>query len=249
MTGLGDTRQHSVTSTLLERPFHVFVRLPESYGETEERLYPTVYLLDGGITFPLLGAYYHYLWLADDVPDAILVGISYGGRTHEEGNFRGTDFTAPSAEREHYGGAARFQEVLRREILPFVEGEYRSDTERRVIFGQSLGGQFALFTAQTDPTLFWGHIASNPALHRNLPFFLATGTELSPAGGGVFVSSASDDDPRFKVPAEGWIEAWTAREVRPWDLEVIRPEGENHFSAAPEAFRRGMLWLFDVASE
>jgi predicted alpha/beta superfamily hydrolase len=36
---------------------------------------------------------------------------------------------------------------------------------------QGLGGQFVLYTALTRPDLFWGHIASNPALHRNLPFY------------------------------------------------------------------------------
>ncbi len=38
-----------------------------------------------------------------------------------------------------------------------------------------------------------GHIASNPALHRNLPFFLQE-IEGADRGGRLFVSSAEDDD-------------------------------------------------------
>ena len=58
------------------------------------------------------------------------------------------------------------------ELIPLIESAYPSDDQQRIIFGQSLGGQFVLYTALTDPALFHGHIASNPALHRNLDFFL-----------------------------------------------------------------------------
>ncbi len=257
LQGLGEVRYHYLDSQVLGRGFHVFVRLPESYREREADRFPTAYLLDGGITFPLFGAYYRYLSLGERVPDLILVGISYGTGDWRQGNLRGTDFTAPSPEREHYGGAARFQAALRAELLPLIEGRYRSDAARRIIFGQSLGGQFALFTALTDPQLFWGHIASNPALHRNLDFFLqghavaaAVPTE-DPAGGRppsarprVFVSSAELDDERFRTPAVRWIEHWSGRQEARWDLQTVTLEGHGHFSAAPEAFRRGMAWLF-----
>jgi len=243
MQGLGNARYHRLSSTILQRDFHIFVRLPETYSELKEAEFPTVYLLDGGITFPLLSGYYRYLSLAGDVPDAILVGIGYGTELLEEGNFRGTDFTAASSERAHYGGAPRFQAVLRKELLPLVETEYRADAARRVLFGQSLGGQFVLYTAQTDPGLFYGHIASNPALHRNLPFFLES-IDSGAEGGKLYVSSAEYDDDRFRVPARQWMKHWTEQAVTPWELETQILKGHNHFSAAPAAFRRGMSWIF-----
>jgi predicted alpha/beta superfamily hydrolase len=254
--GLGEVRYHHLDSLLLERGFHIFVRLPEGYAEREADLFPTVYLLDGGITFPMLGAYYRYLSLAEEVPAMILVGISYGTSDWRQGNQRGTDFTAPSVEREHYGGAAQFQQHLRTELLPLIEESYRSDANRRLIFGQSLGGQFVLFTALTDPTLFWGHIASNPALHRNLEFFLrghavipaeqgkeTTGGGSSPPPPRVFVSSAALDDERFRTPALRWIDHWSGRKQAVWRLKTVTLDGHGHFSAAPEAFRRGLVWI------
>ncbi len=261
LQGLGEVRYHYLESKLLERGFHIFVRLPESYAEREADKFPTVYLLDGGITFPLLGAYYRYLSLAGEVPDMILVGIGYGTADWQRGNLRGTDFTAPSTEREHYGGAERFQNVLRTELLPLIEGRYRSDAARRLIFGQSLGGQFVLFTALTDPELFWGHIASNPALHRNLEFFLqqrvASEGEVPghPADGQagqprarVFVSSAEFDDERFRGPALRWMEHWSGRQGVGWELRAVTLDGHGHFTAAPEAFRQGVGWIFGKES-
>lgn len=98
-----------------------------------------------------------------------------------------------------------------------------------MIFGQSLGGQFVLFTALTDPLLFCGHIASNPALHRNLEFFLRRDAELEdeehrePADGRVgqartrvFVSVAELDEERFRGPAVRWMEHWTGRQGVGW---------------------------------
>lgn len=102
-----------------------------------------------------------------------------------------------------------------------------------------------LFTALTDPVLFWGHIASNPALHRNLPFFLATPPRAENSNRPrLFVSSGSDDDPRFREPAVKWMSHWSTVKPTPWDLEMRTLEGHNHFSAATAAFRQGLIWLF-----
>ena len=246
--GMGDVRYHAFQSQQLERGLHVFVRLPEDYDDEASPGYPTVYLLDGGITFPLFAAYYRYLRLAEELPDAIIVGISYGTEDWRKGNLRGTDFTAPAETREHWGGAERFARALEKELLPMIEGRYRADASRRVLFGQSLGGQFVLYCALTTPSLFWGHIASNPALHANLPFFLEP--PQAPPGRDVdarlFVSSAAGDEPRFREPALEWIEHWSARERTPWRLKTVTLEGHGHFSAAPAAFRAGMRWLLET---
>jgi len=247
LQGLGDVRYHEYESTGLDRTFHVFVRLPEEYDFSEGTL-PTVYLLDGGITFPLLSAYYRYLRLGEEVPISILVGIAYGTDDWQQGNKRSTDYTAPSDEREFWGGAGRFQQMLADELLPFIESTYRSDPARRVLFGQSLGGQFVLYTAQTRPDLFWGHIASNPALHRNLDFFLATRPENATLDRSkLFVAEATGDAEEFLEPRARWIEHWSVVDTPPWELEIRRLDGHSHFSAVPAAFRQGMFWLFAPA--
>ena len=127
-----------------------------------------------------------------------------------------------------------------------VERSYRSREDRRVIFGRSLGGQFVLYSAQTKPGLFWGHIASNPALHRNLPFFLEEHTTVSESGtrSRLFVSSASNDESRFREPALEWMQHWSAVPKRPWELRTVTLDGHAHMSTPPAAFRAGMAWLF-----
>ncbi len=245
LQSLNNPAYHLVESETLERSFHIYVRLPDNY-DASERDYPTIYLLDGGITFPLLAGYFKYLSLGREVPDAVIVGIAYGSDNFETGNLRGTDFTAAAPDRDHYGGAPRFQNFLKSELLPFIEKDYRSDPTRRIIFGQSLGGQFVLYSALTKPELFWGHIASNPALHRNLPFFLENHSSLKSSSSRVFVSSGSNDNERFRTPALAWINHWSTQSELPWALKTVTLVGETHFSAAPAAFRTGMRWLFET---
>lgn len=245
MQGVGDAHYHHIESENVGRAYHVFVKLPEGYEQSEDKTYPTIYLLDGGWLFPLLTAYYWYLNFGGEVPDAIIVGISYGGVTFEQGNHRGFDYTVPSTDRDDRGGAADFQSFLDNELLPYIEHTYRSDSGRRIIFGQSLGGQFVLFTALTKPTLFWGHIASNPALPGNPGFFF----EQHPPGTGatrgkLFVGSGTLDDPRFREPALAWIKHWSGRNDNPWILESSDLDGHSHMSAPPASFRLGMRWLF-----
>lgn len=250
LQSLGEVKYHELRPAKLERSFHIFVDLPENYHD-EGRSYPTVYLLDGGNTFPLITAHHHYLRFGDEAPEAILVGISYGADTFEEGNWRSTDYTAPSDERDFWGGAAVFQSVLQDELIPLIESVYRADPSQRILFGQSLGGQFVLFNALTKPQLFFGHIASNPALHRNLPFFLTWhgGGDVTVPVSKVFVSSGEFDDQRFREPAAKWINHWQAVNPKPWVLETRVLAGQTHLSATPEAFRQGLTWLFSDVTD
>lgn len=243
---LGNTQHHVIESESLGRSYDVLVGLPDGYDETDATSYPTIYILDGGELYPLFRAYYQYLRNGGDAPEMILVAISYGTSDFRKGNNRGHDYTAPSDEREHYGGAKDFQTFLGDELIPFIETSYRSRATRRIVFGQSLGGQFVLYSAQTRPTLFWGHIASNPALHRNLDLFLTMTPEIPQEGAlsYLFVGSGSDDDPQYRKPALQWINHWTHVEPKPWHLRAVTLDGHNHFSAPPASFRRGIRWLF-----
>lgn len=246
LQGLGEFHDHRIESSEAGRSYQVFVGLPNTYGESDTQRFPTVYVLDGGALYPMLKAYYNYLRAGDEIPELILVAVSYGTGDWRDGNDRSHDFTAPADGQEHWGGAADFQNFVGNELMPMIESEYRSRPDRRIVFGQSLGGQFVLHAALTDPGLFWGHIASNPALHRNLPFFL----ERRPLRRSnsekpkLFVGSGSLDERRFREPALDWITHWTSVENPPWELEAVTLDGHRHFSAPPTAFRQGLVWLF-----
>lgn len=246
LQGLGDTRYHRLDASDPQAIYHLYVRLPEGYNEATAQRFPVIYLLDGGITFPLLAAYYRYLSLAEELPPMIVVGISYGTDDWRQGNQRSRDFTAPAPDQDHWGGAAAFHRLLEQELVPLVARHYRTDPQRRWLFGQSIGGQFVLYSALQRPGYFQGLIASNPALHRNLAFYLrppeTTGADTRP--GALYVSSAEHDDPRFREPAMAWLTHWQDRPA-PFRLKFESLTGHHHFSTAPQAFRQGLAWILE----
>lgn len=245
--GLGDPDAFTVESETLERDFHVYVRLPRGYGETECR-YPVVYLLDGGILFPMLVPFHFMMELDGIAPEAVVVGISYGGLGFENGNLRSTDYTAPASEPEYYGGAADYRAFLESELLPLVDRRYRTDPQQRVLVGQSLGGQFVLYSALTAPDLFGGYVAVNPALHRNVGYFIDLEPERETGPARLFLAIASEEEERFRVPARQWLDAWRSREEQPMELRVEILGGQYHASSAPAAYKAAMRWLFEGES-
>lgn len=242
--GLNNTNYHKIQYKPLDQTYHIYVLGP--YEVEKDKQYPTIYLLDGGLTYPLLASYTNYSPFADHVDETIIVGISYGTRDWKKGNNRSRDFTAESEERDFWGGAPEFTKFLNEVLFPMIETSYPSNAEKRILFGQSLGGQFVLHTAQTNPGLFAGYIASNPALHRNLEFYLESKPVIEKDSKKVklYVSSGSNDDPVFGVPAAKWMAFWNEQKDLPWLLKTEILEGENHFSAAPAAFRKGINWIF-----
>ena len=235
MFGLGDRESFSFRSDRLDRDFHVLVRLPRSYGEGD-RDYPMVFLLDGGILFPMLSPFQLMMEVEGSADEVILVGISYGGLGFSNGNLRGTDYTAASPEIEYFGGAADFAAFLGEQLLPELRARYRIDAERRVLLGQSLGGQFAIFGALTRPELFSTWVAVNPAIHANLAMFLELAAQPDAPPTELVLALGSDDTPRYRDAAVDWLSARRADPDPGVALKLIELPGAHHATSAPAAY-------------
>lgn len=235
-----------IRSTAVGRGFQIHVRFPEGYDPAQPRVYPTVYLTDGDSLFPILAANHLFLTYDDGLPEAIVVGIAYGGFDPAV-NRRNVDFQSPGAGvSSEQAGAGAFQRFLKTELIPEVERRYRSDPSRRVLFGQSRGGAFVLFSAVTDPDLFWGRIASNPSITPGIESLLEPTAPASRRDLGLVLTSGTRDRPDLQREAALWLETWQARPERPWRLFAPRIEGGTHAANAPDAYRAGMRWLFET---
>ncbi|MCC2617429.1 hypothetical protein LJ739_14345 [Aestuariibacter halophilus] len=243
MQGLTVTGQHALQRQAQGKTqrYQLLVSVP---AQTTEAPLPLVLLLDGGRNFPLLASYASFLQLEDSMPPVIVAALSYGADSFEKGNGRSHDYTAPAVERDFWGGAAGFDAFITEQVLPVLSAHYPVDPQRQILLGQSLGGQFALYTAMHGTSPWSGVIAINPALHRNLSFFLQPSTRSSnvPA---IALFSADQDAERFQAPLRQWIERWRRDPALP--LHVTRLQGHTHLSANPEGFRQGVLALLKQA--
>ncbi|MDP9009378.1 MAG: alpha/beta hydrolase-fold protein [Pseudomonadota bacterium] len=234
-------------SKRIGRGFHIYVRLPEGYGQEKDKRYPTVYVLDGDVLFPILAPSQLLLNYDARIPEAIVVGIAYGSFDPPI-NKRHFDFSGPAADaRADEGGAPAFEAFLREELIPMIERRYRADPNRRVLFGQSRGGYMVLWSAFTDPDLFWGRIASNPVFSPGKERFMAEPERSARTDLGFVVTSSERDTPERRARMLEWFDAWTGRQPQSWALKTATIKDGTHSVDCVNSYRLGMLWLFDRA--
>ena len=204
-------------SRAVGRPLHIYVSFPESYEKNLQARYPVVYVLDGDSLFPILAASQLFINYDEGVPEAIVVGIAYGSLDPAT-NKRGFDFSAPTPDADRNpGGAPAFHAFLKSDLIPEVEKRYRADLSRRV-----------LYSAFTDPDLFWGRVASNPSLDPGRERFFSQPAAATRNDLGLVVTSGSRDHPASRENALAWFKAWTDRDDAAWTLKTATTEGGTH---------------------
>ncbi len=152
------------TSNIVSAQEYVLqVSLPAGYT-TSNKKYPVVYLMDSQWDFPLLTALYGQQYYDGFLPELIIVGITWGGANPKPDSLRARDYT-PTNEQglPQSGGADKFLSVIKNEIFPFIESNYRVDANDKTLVGCSLGGLFTLYTLFTHPEMFNRYVAASPA--------------------------------------------------------------------------------------
>ena len=152
------------TSKINNKNYKLYINLPASYSTDSLKNYPVLYKLDAQWSFASIVSLYGNLRFDGYVPEMIIVGISYGGINPHYDKLRGEDLTPTEFTYiPGSGGAARFQNVIRDEIMPLINKKYRTNTEQQTLSGTSLGGLFAYYTLLTANDLFNAYIICNPS--------------------------------------------------------------------------------------
>ncbi|MEO6639392.1 MAG: alpha/beta hydrolase-fold protein [Ginsengibacter sp.] len=175
------------------------ISLPAGYSKSSKQ-YPVVYLMDSQWDFPLLAALYGQQYFDGFVPELIIVGITWCGDHPNPDSLRARDYTPTKEQRlPQSGGADNFLSVIKNEVFPLVENNFRTDKIDKTLVGCSLGGLFTMYTLFTHSGMFHRYIAASPAFtwddnvlykfeekyHSNIPnppadlFMCVGGVELS----------------------------------------------------------------------
>lgn len=116
-------------------------------------------------------------------PETIVVGIGYPVEKPSEAPFnqvdalRTRDFTPvvdkkveedveqrQGQQRVRTGGAVKFLEFIKTELIPVIEAEIRAGPTDRILAGHSYGGLFVLYALFHQSKLFKGYVAGSPCL-------------------------------------------------------------------------------------
>lgn len=139
------------------------ISLPAGY-ERSNKKYPVVFLMDSQWDFPLLTALYGQQYYDGFIPEIIIVGITWGGDHPNPDSLRARDYTPTTEKRTpQSGGADIFLAVIKNEIFPFVENQYRINADDKTLVGCSLGGLFTMYTLFTHAGMFNRYVAASPA--------------------------------------------------------------------------------------
>jgi len=233
-------------STVLSDDREINIWIPPDYAESGIS-YPVLYLLDGGQNqdFQHIAGLAQLGSLSWTFGPLIVVGVQTENRRAEL-TARPTDARYLAAFPES-GGADRFRRFLETEVMPFVEGRFRTGG-RRAVMGESLAGLFVVDTLLTQPSLFDDYVAISPSLwwddRRPLRHADARLTQGEAMGRRLYIAMADEggtmqdgtdilrralaDVPQAKI-------AW-----RYSDRSAIATHATVYHGAAEEALR----WLF-----
>ena len=239
-----NTEVRSLRSTTTGRAYDLYVYLPSRFVSGAK--YPVLYLLDGQWV-KLLASIQGGLLYDKFVPDVMVVGITYSGPNANYDSLRAVDYTPKAAPSNPGSGqAAKFLTFLESELIPFIETNYPGDPTRRALMGASLGGLFTLYAMFTKPELFAGYAAGSPAVtYANRGAFddeaaYAVAHNALPAKLYVAVG----DQESLFAPVQALVRTLRARGYEGLTLENRVIAGERHSGNKPEAFNRGVRFLF-----
>ena len=231
----------------------LYLYLPPEYASAPQRRFPTLYLMRGherewvnpnedvsrsGTTVIDV---YERLRASGAIGPMLLV---MPGLASDDNAVPGmlTDFRSPELAADAPGiGTGRFQRFFFEELLPFVDGRYRTLPAARSVAGFSLGGYMAVKAAALHPELF----ASVGAFDASIPYTSDAGRAARP-GDGLFAPPMFDAPlGRPRDPAHlaeqnpialllradqaalrrlAWIIQYGPEQIEPWGSNFYRGE-------------------------
>ena len=165
-----NTEQRNLNSKMVDQEFEIYVSLPDGYTNGTEK-YPVLYLTDANTYFGLMTDISRNLQWGGEMPETIIVGIAYPINKFKTDDERWGKWLAwrmrdlspshnPQADKDFglkevkSGGGPDFLAFIEKELIPFIEKEYRADETNRTYAGFSLGGLFGLYALFEKPELF-----------------------------------------------------------------------------------------------
>jgi hypothetical protein len=144
------------------------------------------------------------------------------------------------------GDGPKFLAFFKEELIPFIETEYRADGSQRTLMGSSFGGLFTLYAMFTETELFSGYVAASPAVSyaEGVAFeqeaeYASTNQDLPVR---LFVSVGELE--ALAQPVERFVQVVSERGYEGLEMKTLVIEGERHAGNKPEAFNRGLRFIF-----
>lgn len=247
----------AITATPTDRPYELYIKLPEDYAKAADKIYPVIYTTDAVWHLDMLSGASEYL-----LPNAILVGISWQKGIDAESpsasryrDYTLTPFSNPEHQAKYQAGQADAHlTFIRDAVIPHIESNYRADPTARAYFGYSLGGVFGAYALLAQPDTFRYYVLGSPAFSDSSAAFLdalesKTADEAQNINVDVFVSIGELEASEMPITKDFIVllKRRADKGLALTGLEVI--EASDHGTAFPTTVVRSVRWLSSLMTK
>jgi predicted alpha/beta superfamily hydrolase len=263
-----NTEMRTFYSAILNQEINIYVKLPISYYNDPQKIYPAWYLTDANRSFPMVANMVSIFEVPKIVePEILVIGIGYKIKDLADwGAWRTRDLTPtniPALDTSwaktltaitgrkfvvKSGGASTFLEFIVKEVFPFVESNYRVSPNGRGIGGYSYGGLFTLYVLFKQPELFSIYYAGSPSIDydKGVLFnyekdYASTHKDLNAK---LFMSAGGSEDSLMVTNMNRMAELLKALNYPGLTVETYVFPRENHESSIPSSIMRALKVLY-----
>jgi predicted alpha/beta superfamily hydrolase len=263
-----NTELRTIRSEIVNQQFDISVLLPPAYMADSTAVYPVLYVTDANRAFPMVANIASVLaFPKTKFPEMIVVGIGYpirdmadwaAWRTRDltptqdtaTDNYWNTTLEKMSGRKYNVrtGGAPRFLEFIIKELIPFIESNYRVSRSDRGLAGYSYGGLFALYALLSFPETFQRYFVGSPSLGYDNEVLFKLEDEFAASGkrvrAKVFLSAGSLEDSSTVSLVKKMQERLTSRFAPDLQVSSYVFDGEDHRSCMAAAVMRAFRVLY-----
>ena len=176
---IDNSATHILKSDKIGESYKIDVALPASYGSGDKE-YPVVYVTDSFFSYLLVVGDSRNLSLGMEMPEVIVVGIGYNAGLGRIAVTRTRDLTPTNDEaypkefEKTYkhpfpadiktGGADDFVDFIDNQLKPFINTNYRTNSDDETYIGYSFGGLFGLHVLFNHTDSFDKYIIGSPSI-------------------------------------------------------------------------------------
>ena len=173
------TEVHHLRATGIDQEYRISVALPRGYARGNHG-YPVLIVLDADIGFGTVVEGHRLMSLDDGLEAILIVGVGYPVNDLRETLLVRTRDLTPTTDPgklaelmaqghgddagSFVGGADRFLDFIRLELLPFLGARYPVDTTDLGIAGSSFGALFGAWSLFRHPGVFGRYLLASPSL-------------------------------------------------------------------------------------
>jgi len=227
-------------SSTAKDSFTLKVSLPFGY-QTAKSTYPVLYILDSNVSFGMVNDITKLLYFENNYP-VIVVGIGYVN-FREWISKRQRDYT-PTANNTQ--NVERFYEMLTTEAMPIVNKNFKTNTDKQILYGHSSAALFGLYTLFTHKNTFGNYILTSPSLNEDGGFIKHLESKYSEANkelaATVYLSIGSGEDQKLKGVFQAFSDTVKARQYQGHLLKEEVLKG-THMSTMPVGFVNGFGFI------